>query len=162
MLGVLMGFFGVGKIIFLDVFVQRKIEGVIKGSIMVDGCELFVFFQRNVGYCEQFDVYELYVIVWEVFEFSVFLWQFCEVFCEEKLCYVDIIIDFFELYDLVDILIGCVGMGLFVEQCKCVIIGVEFVVKFLILIFLDEFILGFDGQFVYNMVCFFCKFVDVG
>lgn len=58
MLGALMGSSGAGKTTLLDVLAQRKTEGKIKGSVLVDGRPLNISFQRSAGYCEQQDVHE--------------------------------------------------------------------------------------------------------
>ncbi|KAH7271712.1 hypothetical protein B0J15DRAFT_509767 [Fusarium solani] len=125
MLGALMGASGAGKTTLLDVLAQRKTEGTIHGSIMVDGRPLPVSFQRSAGYCEQLDVHEPFATVREALEFSALLRQSRDTPREEKLKYVDTIIDLLELHDLADTLIGEVGAGLSVEQRKRVTIGVE-------------------------------------
>ncbi|KAJ5369162.1 ABC multidrug transporter atrF [Penicillium cataractarum] len=162
MLGALMGSSGAGKTTLLDVLAQRKTEGTIKGSIMVDGRPLPVSFQRSAGYCEQLDVLEPFATVRESLEFSALLRQARDVPREEKLKYVDTIIDLLELHDLADTLIGRIGAGLSVEQRKRVTIGVELVSKPSILIFLDEPTSGLDGQSAYNTVRFLRKLADVG
>lgn len=161
-LGALMGSSGAGKTTLLDVLAQRKTEGTIHGSIMVDGRPLPVSFQRSAGYCEQLDVHEPYSTVREALEFSALLRQGREITREEKLKYVDTIIDLLELHDLADTLIGHVGAGLTVEQRKRVTIGVELVSKPSILIFLDEPTSGLDGQSAYNTVRFLRKLADAG
>jgi ABC-type lipoprotein export system ATPase subunit len=138
MLGALMGSSGAGKTTLLDVLAQRKTEGTIHGEILVDGRPLPVSFQRSAGYCEQLDVHEPFATVREALEFSALLRQSRETPREEKLAYVDTIIDLLELHDLEHTLIGRVGAGLSVEQRKRVTIGVELVSKPSILIFLDE------------------------
>ncbi|KAJ3542263.1 hypothetical protein NM208_g4196 [Fusarium decemcellulare] len=162
MLGALMGASGAGKTTLLDVLAQRKTEGTIRGSIMVDGRPLPVSFQRSAGYCEQLDVHEPYATVREALEFSALLRQSRDTPREEKLKYVDTIIDLLELHDLADTLIGEVGAGLSVEQRKRVTIGVELVSKPSILIFLDEPTSGLDGQSAYNTVRFLRKLAGVG
>ncbi|KAJ5683536.1 ABC multidrug transporter atrF [Penicillium macrosclerotiorum] len=162
MLGALMGSSGAGKTTLLDVLAQRKTDGTIKGSIMVDGRPLPVSFQRSAGYCEQLDVLEPFATVRESLEFSALLRQNRDVSREEKLKYVDTIIDLLELHDLADTLVGRVGAGLSVEQRKRVTIGVELVSKPSILIFLDEPTSGLDGQSAYNTVRFLRKLADVG
>ncbi|KAH8671687.1 ABC-2 type transporter-domain-containing protein [Xylariales sp. PMI_506] len=162
MLGALMGSSGAGKTTLLDVLAQRKTEGTINGSILVDGRPLPVSFQRSAGYCEQLDVHEPFSTVREALEFSALLRQGRDVPREEKLRYVDTIIDLLELHDLADTLIGRVGAGLTVEQRKRVTIGVELVAKPSILIFLDEPTSGLDGQSAYNTVRFLRKLADVG
>lgn len=102
----------------LDVLAQRKTDGTIHGEIMVDGRPLPVSFQRSAGYCEQLDVHEAYATVREALEFSALLRQSRDVPREEKLAYVDTIIDLLELRDLEHTLIGRIGAGLSVEQRK--------------------------------------------
>ncbi|KAH7394625.1 ABC transporter [Pyrenochaeta sp. MPI-SDFR-AT-0127] len=162
MLGALMGSSGAGKTTLLDVLAQRKTEGTIHGEILVDGRPLPVSFQRSAGYCEQLDVHEPFSTVREALEFSALLRQSRETPREEKLAYVDTIIDLLELHDLEHTLIGRVGAGLSVEQRKRVTIGVELVSKPSILIFLDEPTSGLDGQAAFNTVRFLRKLADVG
>ncbi|KAK2768713.1 hypothetical protein FQN54_000569 [Arachnomyces sp. PD_36] len=162
MLGALMGASGAGKTTLLDVLAQRKTEGTINGSVLVDGRPISVSFQRSAGYCEQLDVHEPFATVREALEFSALLRQPREVPREEKLSYVDTIIDLLELHDLQDTLIGTVGAGLSVEQRKRVTIGVELVSKPSILVFLDEPTSGLDGQAAFNTVRFLRKLADVG
>jgi ABC-type multidrug transport system fused ATPase/permease subunit len=57
-LGALMGSSGAGKTTLMDVLAQRKTDGTIAGSILVDGSPLPLNFQRSAGYCEQLDVHE--------------------------------------------------------------------------------------------------------
>ncbi|KAK5991596.1 ABC multidrug transporter atrB [Cladobotryum mycophilum] len=158
----LMGSSGAGKTTLLDVLAQRKTEGQIHGSIMVDGRPLPISFQRSTGYCEQLDVHEPYATVREALEFSALLRQARETPREEKLAYVNTIIDLLELHDLADTLIGEVGAGLTVEQRKRVTIGVELVSKPSILIFLDEPTSGLDGQSAFHTVRFLRKLAAVG
>lgn len=162
MLGALMGSSGAGKTTLLDVLAQRKTEGHISGSILVDGRELPVSFQRSAGYCEQLDVHEAYATVREALEFSALLRQSRYTPREEKLKYVDTIIDLLELHDLADTLIGTPGNGLTIEQRKRVTIGVELVSKPSILIFLDEPTSGLDGQSAFNTIRFLRKLADAG
>ncbi|KAJ5627890.1 CDR ABC transporter [Penicillium lividum] len=162
MLGALMGSSGAGKTTLLDVLAQRKTEGTIQGTVLVDGRELPMSFQRMAGYCEQLDVHEGYATVKEALEFSALLRQPANIPREEKLAYVDTIIDLLELHDLADTLIGTIGEGLSVEQRKRVTIGVELVSKPSILIFLDEPTSGLDGQSAYNTVRFLRRLADAG
>ncbi|CAO2652590.1 Nn.00g008730.m01.CDS01 [Neocucurbitaria sp. VM-36] len=161
-LGALMGSSGAGKTTLLDVLAQRKTEGTIHGEIYVDGRPLPVSFQRSAGYCEQLDVHEPFATVREALEFSALLRQSRDTPREEKLAYVDTIIDLLELHDLEHTLIGRIGAGLSVEQRKRVTIGVELVSKPSILIFLDEPTSGLDGQAAFNTVRFLRKLADHG
>lgn len=158
----LMGSSGAGKTTLLDVLAQRKTEGTIHGSILVDGRELPISFQRSTGYCEQLDVHEPLCTVREALKFSALLRQPAEVPESEKLAYVQTIIDLLELHDIADVLIGRVGQGLNIEQRKRVTIGVELVSKPKILIFLDEPTSGLDGQSAFNTVRFLRRLADYG
>lgn len=149
----------------LDVLAQRKDSGEVYGSILIDGRPQGISFQRLTGYCEQMDVHERTATVREALIFSAFLRQPASVPEEEKLAYVDHIIDLLELYDIRDALIGgklfskflrwkytdisVPGAGLSIEQRKRVTLGVELVAK-PTLLFLDEPTSGLDGQSAYN------------
>lgn len=161
-LGALMGSSGAGKTTLLDVLAQRKTDGTIRGSVLVDGRPLTVSFQRSAGYCEQLDVHEPLATVREALEFSALLRQSRTTPREEKLKYVDSIIDLLEMHDIENTLIGTTGAGLSVEQRKRLTIGVELVSKPSILIFLDEPTSGLDGQAAFNIVRFLRKLADVG
>jgi ABC-type multidrug transport system ATPase subunit/ABC-type multidrug transport system permease subunit len=162
MLGALMGSSGAGKTTLLDVLAQRKTDGTIKGSILVDGRPLSISFQRSAGYCEQLDVHEPLATVREALEFSALLRQPRTTPKEEKLKYVDTIVDLLEMHDIENTLIGTTEAGLSVEQRKRLTIGVELVSKPSILIFLDEPTSGLDGQAAFNIVRFLRKLADVG
>lgn len=161
-LGALMGASGAGKTTLLDVLAQRKTEGTIQGSILVDGRPLTVSFQRSAGYCEQMDVHEPLATVREALEFSALLRQDREIPREEKLKYVNTIIDLLEMQELEHTLIGKPGAGLSIEQRKRLTIGVELVSKPSILIFLDEPTSGLDGQSAFNTLRFLKKLAAVG
>lgn len=162
MLGALMGSSGAGKTTLLDVLAQRKTDGTIHGSVLVDGHPIPISFQRSAGYVEQLDVHESLATVREALEFSALLRQPRDTPTEEKLCYVDTIIDLLELRDLEYTLVGRPGAGLSVEQRKRLTIAVELVAKPSILIFLDEPTSGLDGQAAYNTVRFLRKLAEAG
>ncbi|KAJ4314265.1 hypothetical protein N0V94_006534 [Neodidymelliopsis sp. IMI 364377] len=162
MLGALMGSSGAGKTTLLDVLAQRKVDGIIKGSVQVDGRPLPVSFQRSAGYVEQMDVHEPLATVREALEFSALLRQSRDTPRAEKLRYVETIIELLQLQDIENTLIGRPGAGLSVEQRKRLTIGVELVAKPSILIFLDEPTSGLDGQAAFNTVRFLRKLAEVG
>ncbi|KAL8708706.1 MAG: hypothetical protein Q9220_006431 [cf. Caloplaca sp. 1 TL-2023] len=162
MLGALMGSSGAGKTTLLDVLAQRKTEGEIRGSILVDGRPLSVSFQRSAGYCEQLDVHEPMATVREALEFSAMLRQSRDTPKEEKLRYVDTIVNLLEMQDIEHTMVGRTGAGLSVEQRKRLTIGVELVAKPSILIFLDEPTSGLDGQAAFNTLRFLRKLAAVG
>lgn len=102
----LMGSSGAGKTTLLDVLAQRKDSGEIHGSILIDGRPQGISFQRTTGYCEQMDVHESSATVREALVFSALLRQPAAVPEEEKIAYVDHIIELLELSDIQDALIG--------------------------------------------------------
>lgn len=99
----------------------------------------------------------------EALEFSALLRQPRSTPKEEKLAYVDVIIDLLEMHDIENCLVGYVGgQGLTVEQRKRLTIGVELVAKPNILTFLDEPTSGLDGQAAYNIIRFLKKLAAAG
>lgn len=85
---------------------QRKDSGEIYGSILIDGRPQGISFLRTTGYCEQMDVHEGTATVKEALIFSALLRQPSTVPYEEKITYVDHIINLLELDDICDALIG--------------------------------------------------------
>ncbi|KFZ20043.1 hypothetical protein V501_00332, partial [Pseudogymnoascus sp. VKM F-4519 (FW-2642)] len=162
MMGALMGSSGAGKTTLLDVLAQRKTEGSISGSVLVDGRPIPISFQRSAGYVEQLDIHESLATVREALEFSALLRQSRDTPDKEKLQYVDTIIDLLELNDLEHTLVGRPSAGLSVEQRKRLTIAVELVAKPSILIFLDEPTSGLDGQAAFNTVRFLQKLAKAG
>lgn len=124
-----MGSSGAGKTTLLDVLAARKTEGEISGEVLMNGRTLPVSFQRTTGYCEQVDVHLPQATVREALEFSALLRQPRSVSDDDKLAYVDTIIELLELHDIEDAMIGVPGAGLGVEQRKRLTIGVELVAK---------------------------------
>lgn len=156
---------------------QRKDAGEIHGSILIDGKPQGISFQRATGYCEQLDVHEKTATVREALVFSAVLRQPSSVSYEEKIAYVNHIINLLELSNIAEALIGGMsssrmvgtianrvtvpGAGLSIEQRKRVTLGVELVAK-PTLLFLDEPTSGLDGQSAYNIVRFLRKLVNGG
>lgn len=102
----LMGASGAGKTTLLDVLAQRKDSGEIRGSVLIDGRPVSISFQRTTGYCEQMDVHLETATVMEALEFSAVLRQPSAVSYENKMAYVEHIVDLLELRDISDALIG--------------------------------------------------------
>ncbi|KAL4985157.1 P-loop containing nucleoside triphosphate hydrolase protein [Aspergillus falconensis] len=157
----LMGCSGAGKTTLLDVLAQRKDSGEITGSILVNGKPQNISFQRTTGYCEQLDVHEPSATVREALTFSALLRQPAGTSKQEKIDYVDKIIDLLELGDIGDALIGTPGAGLSIEQRKRLTLGVELVAKPSLML-LDEPTSGLDGQSAFNIVRFMRKLADAG
>lgn len=90
----------------LDVLAQRKDSGEIYGSILIDGRPQGISFQRMTGYCEQVDVHESSATVREALVFSAVLRQSSSTSYDDKIAYVDHIINLLELREISDALIG--------------------------------------------------------
>lgn len=157
----LMGSSGAGKTTLMDVLAARKSEGTIEGEVKLNGHSLPVSFQRTTGYCEQVDIHLPTSTVREALEFSALLRQPRHISDEDKLAYVDVIIDLLELQDIEDAIVGVPGAGLGVEQRKRLTIGVELVSR-PTLLFLDEPTSGLDGQSSYQILQFLRKLAAQG
>ena len=77
----------------VDCLAMRKDVGELKGEVLVNGKELPISFQRTTGYVEQMDVHQPEATVREALEFSALLRQPRTLSDEDKLEYVDVIID---------------------------------------------------------------------
>lgn len=75
-------------------------------------------FQRSAGYVEQMDVHKSLSTVRKALEFSTLLRQNRRIPREEKLRYIDTIVNLLQLEDLEYTLIGRPSAGLSIEQRK--------------------------------------------
>ncbi|KUI62882.1 Brefeldin A resistance protein [Cytospora mali] len=157
----LMGSSGAGKTTLMDVLAQRKDSGRLEGHIKVNGKPQGISFQRETGYCEQNDVHEPTSTVREALLFSARLRQSHEIPDEEKVAYVDHIMDLLELGPLQHAIVGTPGSGLSIEQRKRLTIATELVAK-PSLLFLDEPTSGLDGQSAYEICRFMRKLASAG
>ncbi|KAF1977579.1 ABC transporter-like protein [Bimuria novae-zelandiae CBS 107.79] len=117
----LVGASGAGKTTLLNTLSQRQKTGVVSGDMLVDGKPLDADFQRGTGFCEQMDLHDGTATIREALEFSAILCQDRNVPQQEKIDYVDKIIDLLELQDNQDALVSSLG----VEQKKRLTIGVS-------------------------------------
>ncbi|KAJ5847516.1 hypothetical protein N7455_011473 [Penicillium solitum] len=154
----LMGASGAGKTTLLNTLAQRQKMGVVTGDMLVDGHKLGADFQRGTGFCEQMDLHDNTATIREAFEFSAILRQPRDVPRQEKIDYVDRIINLLELEDIQDAIIGSLN----VEQKKRVTIGVELAAKPSLLLFLDEPTSGLDSQAAFSIVRFLKKLSQAG
>lgn len=154
----LMGASGAGKTTLLNTLSQRQKMGVVTGSMLVDGRPVPLDFQRGTGYCEQMDLHEGTATIREALEFSAVLRQDRRIPRQEKLKYVDQIIELLELSDIQDAIISSLG----VEHRKRLTIGVELAAKPSLLLFLDEPTSGLDSQSAYSIVRFLKKLSQAG
>ncbi|CAA7049392.1 unnamed protein product [Microthlaspi erraticum] len=143
----LMGVSGAGKTTLMDVLAGRKTGGYIEGDVRVSGFpKKQQTFARISGYCEQTDIHSPQVTVRESLIFSAFLRLAKEVSKEEKMMFVDQVMELVELVDLRDAIVGLPGVtGLSTEQRKRLTIAVELVANPSI-IFMDEPTSGLDAR----------------
>ena len=149
----LMGASGAGKTTLLNTLGQRQKVGVVAGNMLLDGRPLETDFQRGTGFCEQMDLHDSTATIREALEFSAILRQDRDVPKQDKLDYVNQIIDLLELGEIQDAIVGSLG----VEQRKRLTIGVELAAKPDVLLFLDEPTSGLDSQSAYSIVRFLKK-----
>lgn len=154
----LVGASGAGKTTLLNTLAQRQRTGVLTGDMLVDGSPLGAQFQRGTGFCEQMDLHDGSATIREALEFSAILRQDRSVSRQEKVAYVDKIIDLLELNEMQDAIVS----SLDVEQKKRLTIGVELAAKPSLLLFLDEPTSGLDSQSAWSIVCFLKKLTQAG
>lgn len=143
----LMGVSGAGKTTLMDVLAGRKTGGYIEGDIRISGFpKKQETFARISGYCEQSDIHSPQVTVRESLIFSAFLRLPKEVSKEEKMIFVDEVMELVEMDNLKDAIVGLPGItGLSTEQRKRLTIAVELVANPSI-IFMDEPTSGLDAR----------------
>ncbi|XP_042501406.1 ABC transporter G family member 42-like [Macadamia integrifolia] len=143
----LMGVSGAGKTTLMDVLAGRKTGGYIEGDIKISGFpKKQETFARISGYCEQNDIHSPQVTVRESLIYSAFLRLPKEISKEEKMKFVDEVMELVELDNLKDAIVGLPGItGLSTEQRKRLTIAVELVANPSI-IFMDEPTSGLDAR----------------
>ncbi|CAA6666048.1 unnamed protein product [Spirodela intermedia] len=143
----LMGVSGAGKTTLMDVLAGRKTGGYVEGDIKISGYhKVQATFARISGYCEQTDIHSPQVTVRESLIYSAFLRLPKEVSKEDKLLFVDEVMELVELENLRDAIVGLPGItGLSTEQRKRLTIAVELVANPSI-IFMDEPTSGLDAR----------------
>ncbi|KAF3534651.1 hypothetical protein DY000_02042785 [Brassica cretica] len=143
----LMGVSGAGKTTLMDVLAGRKTGGYIDGDIRISGFpKRQETFARISGYCEQNDIHSPQVMVRESLIYSAFLRLPKEITKDEKMRFVDQVMELVELKSLKDAIVGLPGItGLSTEQRKRLTIAVELVANPSI-IFMDEPTSGLDAR----------------
>ncbi|KAM5579169.1 ABC transporter G family member 29 [Rosa sericea] len=143
----LMGISGAGKTTLMDVLAGRKTGGYIEGDIRISGFpKKQETFARISGYCEQTDIHSPQVTVKESLIYSAFLRLPKEVSKQDKMIFVQEVMELVELDSLEDALVGIPGItGLSTEQRKRLTIAVELVANPSI-IFMDEPTSGLDAR----------------
>lgn len=133
------GVTGAGKTSLLDVLSNRITSGSITGEVYVDGAVRNASFSRQIGYVQQDDIHLPTASVREALQFSALLRQPRSKTRNEKLAYVDDVIQMLEMEAYADAIIGVPGEGLNVEQRRRLSIGVELAAKPELLMFLGEY-----------------------
>ena len=136
--------------------------GVVSGDMLVDGRPRDDSFQRKTGYVQQQDLHLGTATVREALTFSALLRQPASTPKQDKLAYVEEVIDLLEMREYADAVIGEIGEGLNVEQRKRVTIGVELAAKPQLLLFLDEPTSGLDSQTSWSICDLMRKLVNHG
>lgn len=119
-------------------------------------------FQRKTGYVQQQDLHLPTATVRETLEFSALLRQPSRYSKQEKLAYVDEVINMLDMQSYRDAVVGIPGEGLNVEQRKRLTIGVELVARPALLLFLDEPTSGLDSQTSWSIVNLLTKLSKSG
>lgn len=148
----LMGESGAGKTTLLNALSKRSDFGVITGDLLINGKPIDQSFERRTGYVQQQDLHISELTVKESLIFSARLRRPFSVPDDEKLQYVDKIIEILKMNEYEDCIIGDAGFGLNVEQRKKVSIATELVAKPSLLLFLDEPTSGLDSQSSWSIV----------
>ncbi|KAM0050108.1 putative ABC-type sulfate transporter [Helianthus debilis subsp. tardiflorus] len=143
----LMGISGAGKTTLMDVLSGRKTGGYIEGDIRISGFpKVQQTFTRISGYCEQNDIHSSQVTVYESLVFSAFLRLPKDINRDEKMLFVEEVMELVELKNLKDMIVGIPGVsGLSTHQRKRLTIAVELVANPSI-IFMDEPTTGLDAR----------------
>ncbi|OQD86349.1 hypothetical protein PENANT_c008G07961 [Penicillium antarcticum] len=141
----LMGVSGAGKTTLLNALAGRSTVGTLTGTLALNGQVLPSFFRSRMGYVQQQDIHLPTQTVREALQMTARLRRPESISLTEKNAYVEKVIEWLNMEEIADALVGIPGAGLNLEQRKKVSIGVEMASKPEIL-FLDEPTSGLDGQ----------------
>ena len=136
--------------------------GVVTGQMLVNGRQRDSGFQRKTGYVQQQDLHLATSTVREALNFSALLRQPRSVPKQEKLDYVNEVLQVLEMEAYADAVIGVPGEGLNIEQRKRLTIGVELAAKPALLLFLDEPSSGLDSQTAWTIIQLLRKLAKAG
>lgn len=158
----LMGESGACKTTLLNVLSKRVDVGVVTGDMLINCKVAGLSFERRTGYVQQQDLHVAELTVREALIFSARLRRPGNVPDDEKIAYVDEIIDILHMHEYVDSITGTAGYGLSVEQRKKLSIATELVAKPSLLLFLDEPTSGLDSQSSWAIVQVLRSLADAG
>jgi ABC-type multidrug transport system ATPase subunit len=112
LLTIVKGVSGAGKTTLLDVLATRVTMGVVTGSVLVDGQPRDDSFQRKTGYVQQQDVHLPTSTVREALQFSALLRQPAHLSRQEKLDYVEEVLELLGMRSYADAVVGVPGEGM--------------------------------------------------
>ncbi|KAF2475215.1 ABC drug exporter AbcA [Lindgomyces ingoldianus] len=158
----LMGATGAGKTTLLDVLASRVSTGIVTGDIFVDGQPRRTSFQRQTGYVQQADIHLQTSTVREALAFSAVLRQPKTRSMQEKIDYVDHVLELLEMEAYADAVVGVPGEGLNVEQRRRLSIAIEMAARPELLLFLDEPTSGLDSQTAWSICTLLRKLANNG
>ncbi|KAJ3541868.1 hypothetical protein NM208_g4402 [Fusarium decemcellulare] len=133
---------GAGKTTLLNVLAERTTIGVVNGNISVDTRHQNIAFARKIGYAQQDDIHLETASVREVLLFSALLRQPSHYSKQEKIDFVDQVIDMLDMRIFQHAVVGRLN----IEQKKRVTIGTELAARPELLLFLDEPTSGLDSD----------------
>ncbi|RAL15135.1 uncharacterized protein BO97DRAFT_421926 [Aspergillus homomorphus CBS 101889] len=157
----LMGSTGAGKTTLLDVLANRKSLGMVYGEVRIDERLRDRCFQRKTGYVQQADIHLPTATVREALEFSALLRQPRDRSRQEKLAYVDTVLQMLQMEPYAEAVVGVPGKGLNIEQRKRLTIAVEMAAR-PELLFLDEPTSGLDSQTAWSICTLLRQLSDKG
>lgn len=105
------GVTGAGKTTLLDVLADRTSSGTATGEVCIDGVLRDASFQRKIGYAQQEDIHLATATVREALQFSALLRQPETIPEQDKLSYVDNVIDILDMGSFADAIVGVPGNG---------------------------------------------------
>ncbi|EGC32249.1 ABC transporter G family protein [Dictyostelium purpureum] len=161
MLLALMGPSGAGKSTLLDVLANRKTGGHTKGEILINGQKRDKYFTRLNGYVEQLDVLPPTQTVREAITFSAKLRLPADMPMDEKIKFVENILETLNLIKIQNKPIGHGEEGLSLSQRKRVNIGIE-LASDPQLLFLDEPTSGLDSSSALKVMNLIKKIAESG
>ncbi|TVY84383.1 ZEB2-regulated ABC transporter [Lachnellula suecica] len=103
------GVTGAGKTTLLDVLADRASFGTTTGDICIDGVLRDASFQRKIGYAQQEDIHLPTATVREALQFSAILRQTNNASNEDKISYVNNVIDILDMTSFADAIVGVPG-----------------------------------------------------
>ena len=149
---------GAGKTTLLNVLAERTTIGAVTGDKTTNSRYQNIAFARKIGYAQQDDIHLHTSSVREAFTFSALLRQPDHYSKEEKIAYVDHVIDLLDMREFQHAVVDRLN----VEQKKRVTIGTELAARPELLLFLDEPTSGLDSDSAWSFCTLLRQLADNG